>query len=183
MTLALINQASTLVVIDNNSMIQAGTLLGKIKTFKKELKEEEDTLTETHLTEIAKVRAIYKPKRDKIESAIKYISEQVNTYQTEESKRAIAEAERVAARLERGTIKMETAVRKMEEIVKPIESVDTADGKIKFRTVQKLEITDAKLIPREYLIIDEAKVLASLKEGKAVPGAIILELKSISNYV
>ena len=182
MTQALITQATTLTVTDVNSMVQAGTVLGKIKDYRKTLKEEEDSLTEVHLTEIAKVRAIYKPKRDKIESAIKYISDQVNQYQTLEARRAKEAEEKLAARVEKGTMKIDTAIRKMDEIVKPIDTVKTGDGTIKFRTVQKLDITDAALIPREYLVVDEAKVLEALKAGRKVTGAQLIEVQSISNY-
>lgn len=182
MTQALLTQATTLTVFDTTTMVQAGTLLGKIKDYKKKLKEEEDSLTEVHLKEVTKVRAIYKPKRDKIEAVIKYISEQVNTYQTELARIEREKQDKIAARVEKGTLKMETALTKLEQIEKPIDSVTTASGTIKFRTVKELQIIDAQLIPREYLIVDTVKVEAALKGGVDIPGALLIEVKKISNY-
>ncbi len=175
-------QADTLVVTDNNSLIQASTILGKLKTLLKTVKGEEDSLTANHLAEITKIRAVYKPKRDKINAVITSISNKVNTYQTEEAIKLAEIEAKLAKRVEKGTLKMETAVRKMEEVVKPVEEFKTTEGSVKFRTVDKLDITDSLAIPREYLTIDEAKVFADLKAGKTIAGARIIQVKSISNY-
>ena len=64
-------------------------------------------------------------------------------------------------------MKLDTAVRKMDEIAQPLEEFKTTDGTVTFRTIPKLDIVDASLIPREYLMVDEVKVLAALKAGKA----------------
>lgn len=181
--LALITKATTLVVNSQESMLQAATLLGKVKELKKAtITEEEllaDKLSKLDLTKQYEEKRAF---RLKIEKAIKFISEQVNKFQTLEARRASEEAARLAARVERGTMKLETAIRKTDEILKPLEEFKTADGTVNFRTIPKLDITDAKLIPRAYLIVDEVAVFAALKAGTSIPGAQIIQVKSISNY-
>lgn len=49
--------------------------------------------------------------------------------------------------------------------------VKTSRGTAVTKQVAYVEITDAKKIPRDYLVIDEALVLQHLKEGIKVPGA------------
>lgn len=181
--LALINKASTLIVNSSESMIQAATVLGKVKELIKKTKAEEEIL-ESQLAklELTKHYEAAREFRLKAEKASKFISAQVNTYQTLEAKKT-AEAERkLIGRVEKGTMKLDTAVRKIDEIVKPIESLTTADGSINFRTIPKLDITDVALIPREYLVVNETKLFADLKAGKTVAGAQIIQVKSISNY-
>ncbi len=181
--LTLITKASTLVVDSKESMIQAATLLGKIKTLEKNTNQEEKALAEKLAkTPLAKEHAEKRELRLKIEKAIKFISVQVNKFQTAEAKRAAEEADKLAARVEKGTMKMTTAVRKMDEIDQPIESFSTAEGSIKFKTIPKLDIIDANLIPREYLVVNESAVFTALKEGKQIPGAQIIQVKSVANY-
>lgn len=181
--LSLITKASTLVVDSKESMLQAATLLGKVKELKKTVEKEEDDLSEKLAKlDLTKQHAERRTFRLKVEKAIKYISAQVNTYQTLEARKAAEAEAKLAARVEKGTMKLDTAIRKMDDIDKPIEQVKTADGTIKFRTIPKLDITDTKLIPREYLVVDEVKLFADLKAGKRISGAQIIQVQSVSNY-
>ncbi len=180
--LTLITKASTLVVDSKESMIQAATLLGKLKDLKKTTAAEEADLSE----QLAKLDLTkqYDAKREfrlKVEKAVKFISDRVNTYQTNEARKASAEAAKLAARVEKGTMKLDTAIRKTNEIDQPITKLETADTKASFQTRPKLDIIDAKLIPREYLVVNEVAVFAALKEGKTIPGAQIIQVQSITN--
>ena len=180
--LSLITKATTLVVNSQESMIQAATVLGKVKDLIKKTKEEEENLSE-QLAELELTKQ-YNSKREfrlKAEKASKFISEQVNKYQTLEAKRASEEAARIAARVERGTMKLDTAVRKMGEIEQPLTKLETADTKVTFKTIPKLDIIDTDLIPREYMIVNEVAVFAALKTGKTIPGAQIIQVQSITN--
>lgn len=180
--LTLITRATTLVVDSQESMIQAATVLGKVKELIKKTKAEEENLSEQLAElELTKQYDTTRELRLKAEKASKFISEQVNKYQTLEAKRASEEAAKLAARVERGTMKLDTAVRKMNEIDQPITKLETADTKVTFRTIPKLDITNPSLIPREYLTINEAAVFAALKEGKTIPGAQIIQVQSITN--
>lgn len=180
--LSLITKAATLVVDSQESMIQAATLTGKLKDVKKATVAEEaelsDKLAKLELTKEYEARRAF---RLKVEKAIKFVSDQVNKYQTLEARRASEEAAKLAARVERGTMKLDTAVRKMDEIEKPLEEFKTADGSVSFKTIPKLDITDAMLIPRKYLVVDEVAVFAALKAGETIPGAQIIQVKSLNN--
>lgn len=178
----IVTSATKLAVTDQTSMIQAGTVLGKLKDLVKTMKKEEDSLTETPLKEVAKVRAIYKPKRDQLKQAIDYISREVNTYQTEQARIEQEKKDKLAARVQKGTMRIDTAAKKSVELETTVDRVDTSSGTIKFRTVQELRVTDKKQIPLEYLVVDEKALTAALKAGKTVPGAELIDVKKISNY-
>jgi len=180
--LTLITRATTLVVDSQESMIQAATLTGKIKeVIKLSEKKEKELLAILEKTEIAKEHAQVREIRLKLEKASKFVSNLVNKYQTAEARRANEEAARLAARVERGTMKLDTAVRKMDEIEKPLEKFETADGSVSFKTIPKLNIIDPTLIPREYMTMDLPRIFAALKEGIDVPGAQIIQVKSLNN--
>lgn len=180
--LTLITKASTLVVDSQESMIQAATLTGKLKDVKKATVAQEaelsDKLAKLDLTKEYEAKRVF---RLKVEKAIKFVSDQVNKYQTLEARKTADAEAKLAARVEKGTMKLDTAVRKMDELDKPIESLKTADGTISFKTIPKLDITDAGLIPRKYLVVDEVAVFAALKAGESIPGAQIIQVKSLNN--
>lgn len=180
--LSLITKASTLIVDSKESMIQAATLTGKLKTLKKSTEAvEKEILAELAKTDLAKEHALQREFRLKVEKAIKFVSDQVNKYQTAEARKAVEAQAKLADRVDRGTMKLDTAVRKMDEIEKPLDKFETADGSVSFKTIPKLDIIDASLIPREYLVVDEVAVFAALKEGKIIPGAQIIQVKSLNN--
>ena len=73
----------------------------------------------------------------------------------------------------KGKLRVETAVKKIENIETPDHQVATEAGLVKFREDKVLKITDETKIPREYLVVDEKKLLEALKGGVIVPGAEI----------
>ena len=91
--LSLITKAATLVVDSQESMVQAATLTGKLKTLKKTTETiEKELLAELAKTEIAQEHTAQREFRLKVEKAIKFVSDQVNKYQTAQA-RIAAEAE------------------------------------------------------------------------------------------
>ena len=66
----------------------------------------------------------------------------------------------------------------MNEIDRPEDNVVTDSGSIKFRETKVLKIVNGKIIPREYLLVDERKITEALKAGVTVPGCE-LELKMV----
>jgi hypothetical protein len=46
---------------------------------------------------------------------------------------------------------------------------------VKTRKYYSVNIVDEAQIPREYLMVDEPKILEDLKKGKAVPGCELVE--------
>jgi len=84
-----------------------------------------------------------------------------------------AEEEKIAARMKpgRGNLKAGTAIKQMASVEAPEDKVTTDSGGLSFREKKVLKITDEKLIPKQYWIVDEDAVLAALKEGAKIPGA------------
>ena len=131
--------------------------------------------------ELKAKQAEWAPMKKVLKAGIEKLREAMGVYQTAETKRVQAEEAKIAKRMVKGTLKTETAVRKMSEVVKPEAKVETMVGSISFRTDKKLHIIDETLIPREYLIIDEKKLLNALKAGIEVKGAEIQEVQTPIN--
>ena len=63
----------------------------------------------------------------------------------------------------------------MDKITKKLENTNEKLNQIKTRKIKKLRIIDIKLIPREYLLPNEAKIKEDLLNNIAIPGAEMYE--------
>ena len=68
--------------------------------------------------------------------------------------------------------------KKQETVMAKIAAVDEAVSE-GVRTIKELHIFDVTLIPREFLVVDETAVRKALREGIAVPGAELVDKKTI----
>lgn len=160
-------------VSDNDAVKKAGTI---IKEAKKWLKGERDKYIAPAKEIIAQAKDQYDPFIKNVEDVEKKLKARVTEYVTEQNRIAEKERQRLADRVERGTMKAETAVDKMEKIEDPGKSV----GGVTVRTIKKMRITDASLIPREFLVPDEVAIRKALLNGQEIPGAEIYEDQSAS---
>lgn len=176
----LVKTAEKLEIVDARGMEEATEQLSKLNKIGDKITEEKERVTKPLNEALKAERARWKPIETVYEQAISIIRGKMSAYQTAEIKRQREEEARIAARVGegKGKLKVETAVRKLEEVEKPVEQVNAASGMVKFREDKVLKITDEKKIPREYLVVDERKLLADLKAGKVVPGAEV-EIKMV----
>lgn len=176
--------AEKMTIVDAGSMEKAVEALSRLNQIHDRIEAEKDKVLGPLLEATKAEKARWKPVESLYEEAISIIRGKMSVYQTAETKRIKEEEARIAARVGagRGKLKIETAVEKIENIDRVDKKVVTGSGLVKFRTDQKLKIVDETKIPREYLVVDEKKVLADLKAGKKVAGAEIEEVQVPVNY-
>lgn len=171
----IITEALGVEIKGKEDMKIATELLSKLNKVADKIDEEKakvlDPLNEARKAEMAR----WKPLEIQYGKAIEYLRAEISAYQTAEIKRQREEEAKIAARVGegKGKIKIETAVKKMEKIDKPDTMVTTDVGVIKFREQKVIKYIDEKIVPREYLIVDEKKVLDALKAGIVVPGCVL----------
>jgi hypothetical protein len=174
----LTTQASNLAITTPEALTEATSILSTLNTQKDNIEALKakvlDPLNAARKAEIAR----WKPALDKLESAIASIRSQMSQYATQQANTLKAQEEAIAARIApgRGNYTLDTAVKKLDELEKTPDIVETAQGSVTFRPIQRLKITNRNLIPDEYWIVDETAILADLKAGLKVAGA---ELETI----
>lgn len=147
---------------------KGGELLTLFNEAAKRAKEEKDkTLGPAELT-VKRIKEQWKPFEDGLKQCIAHIKAQMLKWDIAEADRIKKERERV---LSDGRLKVGTIERKLAALEAP--PVNNT------RSVLRLEITDELLIPREYLVVDEVKLKAALREGVKVPGARLVNDKII----
>lgn len=154
----------------------AALVLTRIKGVAKTIEERKKQITAPLMASLASVRDLFRKYEDSLKSSETAFKNAILTYQLGQD--AIAEQARskVLGRVERGTMRADTAIEKLNGI----KGADKVQG-ISMRTITKVRIVDESLIPREYLVVDLAKITDALLKLKiAVPGAESYEEKQLA---
>ncbi len=180
----IVEEAKGIKIINNKDMEEAAELLSTLNKINDKITNEKEKITKPLNEALRTERGRWKPIEEIYEEAIDILRDKMSLYQTEQIRLQREEEKRIAARVGegKGKLKIETAVRKMEELDIVPEKVIAASGSVKFREDKVLKITDEKMIPQKYFMLDEKKLLADLKAGVEILGAE-LETKMVPlNY-
>jgi len=190
--LSIVEQAKAVKVIDSESYTLAGTLWKAIKDMMKEVADTFDPMIEaahkSHKLSLEKKAKFYAP----LEKAYKDVKRLMSDYDTEQEKIRKAEEMRLAeiarkqeeerrlaeaVALEQSGNKEEAeAIIEAPVYVPPVvvpKTVPKMNGGPVYRTIWKFKITNASLIPKDFLIPDEVKiggVVRSMKSATNIPG-------------
>ena len=174
-------------------MEQATELLGSIKKMQKHLKNQETDAKKPYAELVKNIIAAFKPVNYQLSSAEQTIKDKVLKFRRDEAVKAEAKKAKIEERVGegKGKLKVQTAINQIADVDqnKSAAHNTTATSSMTVRMVKKLNITDEALIPREFLVVDTAKVRASafkihdlIKEGVTVaqiPGVEVVEEESI----
>lgn len=137
----------------------------KVATLLKNIDTKEKSITKPINDSLKEIRNLFKPFKTQVESVSDELKKRRQLFiQAEEAKKQIEE-ERIAKRVEKGTMREDTAVTKLATIEET--KTDTRGG---MTSVLRVKVLDIKLIPAEYLIVDETKIKQAYREGVTVEG-------------
>ena len=167
--------------------------LGSIKKMQKLLKDKEDSAKKPFQETLNGIRDAFRPINTNLANAEAVIKGKITTFRAAEYKKAEEQKAKIEARVGdgKGKLQVQTAINQISnvEASKSAGHINTGNSSMTVRMIKKLEITNEALIPREFLVVDSAKIRASAfkiydlqKEGVAVdmiPGVKVLEEESI----
>jgi hypothetical protein len=167
--------------------------LGSIKKMQKHLKAQEDGAKKPYQELVKGIIAAFKKPQTDLAAAESTIKSKISTFRAEEARKAEEKKAKIEARVGegKGKLKVQTAINQISDVEqsKSAAHVDTGNSKMTVRMIKKVRITDESLIPRDYLVVDNAKVRAAAvkiydlkKEGVEVamiPGVEVYEEESI----
>lgn len=168
----IVSEALAIKVKTADDMPVATEVLSRLNKLNDRITEEKEKITKP-LNEALKVeRARWAPIEKHNKEGIEHLRTEIGNYQTAEYKRKQEAEAKIAADLASGKIKkIETATKRMSKIESAPDKVVADSGSLTFREDKVFKITNNKLIPDEYWVIDEDKLLEALKAGVVVPGA------------
>jgi hypothetical protein len=180
-----LGEAKALEVTDDESNVQAAETLStakaifkRIETKRKAIIEEPDgfvravnRVTKSLKDDLSEIEATIKPKMGRYAQEQERQRREAERRAQEEAKRLQAEAERRAKETNTEPVKVEAPAIPQKET-----PVRTAHGTTTTAKVWKHEVTDETKVPREYLMVNEAKVRQAVKDGvREIPGVNIFQ--------
>ncbi len=179
-----IAKAEAYTITTKEDMQDATVLLSELGRYYDQVVEARERMTTPLNAALKAARDLFNPVEKPAKAAYDALRGRIAAYQTEAVKAAKEEEARIASRVApgKGNLSFETAIKKMDAIERPNMAISTEAGSLKFRTMQKLVITDPTLIPREYLSVNEYAVTTALKAGTVVPGAVLESVQVPVNF-
>jgi len=165
-------KATTLSITNPQDLAQATELLSQVNRYKDAILAEKDKVMRPILDAANAERARWKPEETKLEIIIIAIRKEITTYQTAAKATANDQKQAVVARIGsgRGHITLDTATTRLEAIDEPQAIVSTQSGSLRFRTMDRFEITDIAKLPAEYLLPNEPAIRQAQKAKTAIEG-------------
>ena len=166
------NIANEIIITSPEENGAAMELKAKLKDIGNQIKERKEAITKPLNDALKSTRALFAPLETAYETAENLVGRKLLDYKRKVDEEARAKEAKIAADLEAGKIKkIETAEKKIEAIQRTEKTVQTDHGKVQFRKIQKMRITDQNLVPDNYWVIDEVKLRKDVLAGIVVPGA------------
>jgi len=174
-----INEIKVEKIKNDEELIEASNYLTQLNRLKKEIEWKKESITKPLNEALKKVRNLFYPLEKKVNELISELKNRIAEY--EEEKKQLIEKERkeLAEKVESGELKMEHAIAVLEKLQTIGNFIKTDYGKVTFRIVKEVVIEDEKLIPREYLVPDIAKIKKDALNGKNIPGVKVVEKKQV----
>lgn len=138
--------------------------LKSLKGVKEKLIARKEEITKPLRIALESARNLFRPAEEKLASVEANLKAEI----LETEKKREKEQEKLMSKIEKGRVSPDQGLSLMSKAPKGL-----------FRPVKVMEIKNKKLIPDKYWVIDEVAVRAALIAGKKVPGAILVEKKTV----
>jgi hypothetical protein len=170
----LLEELKAFVVESNDDLHLAAEVLSDVKGKSKRLDEMEKSATRPLNESLKTIRAWFRPAKEgllMIEQAIKSAIGRFELSQAEKRQAALAQLGGAASSSEAAT-----ALATLNEA-----QVSTVQG-LSTRMVWDFVVTDANLVPREYLSVDESKLRHAVRAGaRSIPGVSVFEKPQVAS--
>ncbi len=163
----LIEQARSLAIASPADMETATDVLSKLnKTLKAADAAKQEVLTPLNAARTAELKR-WKPLETVIEGAIADIRGKMTKYQTAQVAAAKEEEGKIADKATAGRLRPDTAAKKMAEVARPAEAVGSAQGVVKFRPHEVVDITPLRDIDFSQYPVEQiaGSLVAWAREG------------------
>ena len=155
---------------DQENVVKA--LIG-IENEEKRVDEQRKFFTDPLNQQVKKINGLFKPLIEGLGGAADTLRGKMSKYQMDLDAKAKKAEAKAMADLDSGKIKnIETAVAHIEAVKAPEKTVRMDAATVSYADKIGFEIIDSLIIPREYLIPDEDKILKVVRAGIDIPGIL-----------
>ncbi len=137
---------------EQNVLVTA--LKAKLKEIGKRIKERKEKITKPLNEALRSARSLFAPIEAQYEAADIIVGRKLLDYKQKIEAENMANEAKIAARVEKGTMRLDTAEKKIEAMPQIQKMTNTEHGRVQFRKIKKIRITNENLLPEKYWVID-----------------------------
>ena len=183
--------AQDLAVTDEQSLAVAGDMLGYVAGVRKRIEALRTSLVKPLNDHVRRINDLFKGYSAPLDRADAALRAKITAYHAEQERLRREEAERLRklaekeqARLERAAAKKGIPAPPPIPVPTPAAVPKTMTGEYGSMTTRKewrFDITDEAQVPRQYLVVDEARIRAAIRAGiREIPGVRIYQVEIVS---
>ena len=171
-TTKITSQFDSLTIKNQKDLGLATEALSKVNKFEKEVKMQEKEITEPIKEGLNKAKEFFKPLKDRLAFLKGELKMKIMDYSELIERKKDEKEKEVTEKIKNGEMSIEQAGRKLEKIEVKSKSIPT-------RTLQKIKITNEKLIPQKYWELNMILIRKEALAGTKIPGVKVVEEKII----
>lgn len=164
------NAASSLTIASQDDYAAATDLVAQLKDRGSKIKILKESITKPANEILRNTRAMFAPVEAQHANAEAIIKTKLLDYKRQVDAAAREAEAKIAAKVEAGRMRLDTAEKKLDTIERVENTTRGKIGEVQVRTIKKVRIVDAALLPREYLVPDEVAIRRDALGGKTIPG-------------
>jgi len=184
-------RAQDLAVTDEQSLAVAGDMLGYVAGVRKRIEALRTSLVKPLNDHVKRINDLFRGYAAPLDRADATLRAKVSAYRAEQERIRREEAERLRklaekeqARLERQAAKKGVPAPPPIPVPTPPAPPKTVAGEYGSMTARKewrFDIVDEAQVPRQYLVVDEARIRAAIRAGiREIPGVRIYQVEIVS---
>ncbi|QDP67626.1 MAG: hypothetical protein Tp172MES00d2C118482111_20 [Prokaryotic dsDNA virus sp.] len=137
----------------------------KVALLLKNIDKGEKKITKPINDGLKRVRDIFRPFKTQVKTVSDDLKARRQEFINKEEAAKAKKEEQIEGRVERGTMREDTAVGKLAELEE-----GAPDARGGMTSVLKVKVTDIRLVPEEFLSVDETAIKKLYREGTETPG-------------
>ena len=169
------NKANEITITTAEENATATELKAKLNETKKQIKDRKEEITKPLNAALSSARALFAPIEDSFEKAESILARKLIAYKQKVEAETRAAEDKLAARVEKGTMKLETAERKIDALPTVQKTVQTDHGRVQFRKIKKVRITNPDLVPDQYWVLNEVLIRKDALAGTPIADVEVYE--------
>ena len=169
--------ADALVIKIEDDVKTASNMLSTVRSMTKQTDEQRRFFVDPYGELVKKINDYFRPFSLILKSSDSTISRKLGDYRMAQEAKAEKARQATMTKIEAGKITLEQGMAKLENVKEVDKTVRTSEATMTFTIVKKVEIVDASLLSREYLIPDEVKIRKVAIAGVVIPGVKVTETK------
>lgn len=167
-----LDDINAITIKTSGDLVMAKDTLVELTRIEKNIKAQEQKISKPLRDSLKATRAFFNPLREKVQEVKVVLKGKVLEYSDMIDAKREAKEAKVTEQVQEGKITVAQASKKLEKIEEKSKAIPT-------RVLRQIKITNRKIVPQKYWILDLVAIRKHALAGVKIPGVKIIEKKTI----